>query len=85
MWALYKRSFQKHLVSVLDLSENNAKRITAAAKPKYKAIIKKLPKFEKKDRFKMNIVNCAMFASFLLSMKKKLDINDSLLPLPRMN
>ena len=74
MWALYKRSFQKHLVSVLELSENNAKRITAVAKPKYKAIIKKLPEFEKKDRFKMNIVNCAMFASFLLSMKKKPDV-----------
>ena len=74
MWALYRRSFQKRLVSVLDLSENNAKRITAAAKPKYKVIIKKLPEFEKKDRFKMNIVNCAMFASFLLSMKKKPDV-----------
>ena len=74
MWALYRRSFQKRLVSVLDLSENNAKRIAAAAKPKYREIIQKLPEFEKKDRFKLNIVNCAMFASFLLSMKKKPDI-----------
>ena len=52
MWALYRRSFQKRLVSVLGFSENNAKRIAAAAKPKYKAIIKKLPAFEKKDLFK---------------------------------
>jgi len=74
MWALYRRSFQKRLVSVLGFSENNAKRIAAAAKPKYKAIIKKLPEFEKGDRFKMNIASCAMFASFLLSMKKKPDI-----------
>ena len=74
MWALYKRSFQKHLVSVLGLSENNAKNIAAAAKPKYKEIIAKLPAFEKGDRFKLNIVNCAMFAAFLLSMKKKPDV-----------
>ena len=74
MWALYKRSFQKHLVSVLGLSENNAKNIAAAAKPKYKEIIAKLPAFEKGDRFKLNIVNCAMFSSFLLSMKKKPDV-----------
>ena len=29
------------------------------AKPKYKAIIADLPEFEKSDRFKMNLVNCA--------------------------
>ena len=74
MWALYKRSFQKHLVSVLEFSENNAKIITSAAKLKYREIIKKLPAFEKGDRFKLNIVNCAMFAAFLLSMKKKPDV-----------
>ena len=74
MWALYRRSFQKRLVSVLGLSENNAKRIAAAAKPKYKAIIKKLPEFEKGDRFKLNITSCVMFSAFLLSMKKKPDI-----------
>ena len=77
MWALYRRSFQKRLVSVLGFSENNAKMIAAAAKPQYKAIIRKLPAFEKGDRFKLNIVNCAMFASFLLSMKKKPDTERS--------
>ena len=71
MWALYKRSFQSHLVSVLGFNENEAARITAAAKPKYKEIIQKLPEFEKGDRFKMNIISCAMLASFLLSMKEK--------------
>jgi hypothetical protein len=74
MWALYRRSFQKHLVSVLGFSENNAKIIASAAKPRYKEIIRKLPAFEKGDRFKLNIVNCAMFAAFLLSMKKKPDV-----------
>ena len=71
MWALYKRSFRDHLVSVLGLNKAEAARIAADAKPKYKEIIEKLPEFEKEDRFKMNIVNCAMFSSFLLSMKEK--------------
>ena len=74
MWALYKRSFQAHLTSVLGFGEAEAARITAAAKPKYKEIIQKLPEFEKADRFKMNIVNCAMLAAFLLSMDKKPEV-----------
>ena len=71
MWVLYERSFRDHLVSVLGFSKAEAARITADAKPKYREIIAMLPEFEKEDRFKMNIVNCALFASFLLNMKKK--------------
>ena len=71
MWALYKRSFRNHLVSVLGFSKAEAAQIAADVKPKYKEIIAKLPEFEKEDRFKMNIVNCALFASFLLSMQEK--------------
>ena len=71
MWILYRSSFQKHLVSDLGLTEAEAKQVAAAAKPKYKEIIGKLPEFEKADRFEMNIVNCALLASFLLSMKEK--------------
>ena len=71
MWTLYKRSFRDHLVSVLGFSKAEAAQIAADAKPKYKEIIEKLPEFEKEDRFKMNIVNCALFASFLLCMKEK--------------
>ncbi|MBR3553708.1 MAG: L-2-amino-thiazoline-4-carboxylic acid hydrolase [Clostridia bacterium] len=71
MWALYKGSFQNHLVSVLGFKVEEAARVAAAAKPKYKEIIAKLPPFEKGDRFKMNIISCAMLASFLLSMTEK--------------
>ena len=71
MWALYKSSFQKQLTAVLGLREEDAARITAAAKPKYRAIIEKLPEFEKADRFKLNIVSCAMFAAFLLAMEPR--------------
>ncbi len=71
MWALYKRSFQNHLVSVLGFKVEEAASVAAAAKPKFKEIIAKLPPFEKGDRFKMNLVNCAMLAAFLLSMKER--------------
>ena len=71
MWILFRRSFRNHLVSVLGLTETEAARTTTAAKPKYKEIIAKLPEFEKADRFRMNIVNCAMLSAFVLSMKER--------------
>ena len=74
MWVLFKSSFREHLVSVLDFSEQEAAAITKAAKPKYREIIERLPEFEKGDRFKMNIMNCAMFSAFLLSMEKRPDV-----------
>ena len=45
-----------------------AKAITKKAKPKYREITSELPEFEKGDRFKMNLVNCAMIGAFILSM-----------------
>ena len=71
MWVLFKRSFRKKMVSVLGYDERRAARITREAKPRYRKIIAKLPEFEKADRFKMNIVNCAMLSAFLLSMETK--------------
>ena len=71
MWVLFRRSFREKLVSVLGYDERRAARITREAKPRYRKIIAKLPEFEKADRFKMNIVNCAMLSAFLLSMETK--------------
>ena len=68
MWVLFAGSFQKQLTAVLGYDADAAKAITKKAKPKYKAIIADLPEFEKADRFKMNIVNCAMLGAFILSM-----------------
>ncbi len=68
MWMLFKKSFQNHLVSVLNMDPKEAETVASKAKVKYKKIIRKLPEFEKEDRFKMNIVNCAMLSGFLLSM-----------------
>jgi hypothetical protein len=71
MWALFKKSFRDKLVTVLGYGGREADGVTAAARLKYKEIIGGLPEFEKADRFKMNIVNCAMLAAFLLRMKEK--------------
>ena len=71
MWLLFRKSFRKHLVSSLGFSREQAAWTTAAAARKYREIIRKLPEFEKDDRFKMNIVSCAMFSAFLLSMERK--------------
>jgi hypothetical protein len=76
MWYLYKHSFQKHLVETLHFSNEEAKQITQNAKPKYKEIIQRIPEFEKEDRFKMNIVNCALFSAFLLQMKRKPTVDE---------
>ena len=71
MWLLYRKSFRKHLVSVLGFTAREAKEITERAKPKYREIIEKLPEFEKGDRFQMNIVNCALLCAFVLSMAER--------------
>ncbi len=70
MWLLFAGSFRKHLSSVFSYDQETARIVSAKAKPKYREIIGKLPEFEKADRFKMNIVNCAMLSAFVLSMKK---------------
>ncbi len=71
MWALFARSFRKHLSSVLGYDSETAGTITAKAKQRYKEIIRSLPEFEKADRFRMNIVNCAMLSAFLLNLPEK--------------
>lgn len=71
MWLLFNNSFEDKLVTVLGFDNETAKAVSLKAKPKYKEIISKLPEFEKDDRFKMNIVNCAMVVAFFLQMEEK--------------
>ena len=71
MWALFHRSFREKMVSVLGFCEAAANAAEKRALAKYKEIIAGLPEFEKADRFKMNIVNCAMLAAFYLNMDEK--------------
>lgn len=76
MWLLYRNSFREHLVSVLGYTKQEAEKITEKAKPRYRAIIEKLPEFERGDRFKMNIVNCALLCAFVLSMEKRPSVEE---------
>ena len=74
MWALFAKSFEKQLTEVFGYDAGEAGTIAAKAKPRYKEIIGRLPEFEKTDRFKMNIVNCAMLGAFVLSMPRRPDV-----------
>lgn len=71
MWVLFRKSFQSHLVSDLGFAPQEAVEVTQRAKRKYKEIIAGIQEFEKSDPFKMNVVNCAMLAAFLLNIEKK--------------
>ena len=71
MWILFGKSFKDHLTSVWGYDARTAKQITRKAKLKYKEIIDKLPEFEPQDRFRMNIVSCAMLCAFLLNLPQK--------------
>lgn len=75
MWALFEKSFERNLVTEFGLTPAAAKAVRTKAKPRYKEIIAGLPAFEKGDRFKMNIVNCAMLAAFILNMRQRPDVN----------
>jgi hypothetical protein len=70
MWALFGGSFRKNLVTVLGYDPKAAADITARAKRKYKELIASVPEFEPEDRFKMNLVNCAVLSAFLLQMEQ---------------
>ena len=74
MWWLLRNSFRNHLVSELGFTPKEATEITAKAWTDYRRIIRRLPEFEKGDRFRMNIVNCAMFSSFCLHMRPRPDV-----------
>ena len=74
MWTLFAPSFRNQLTAVFGYGTNTAKAITKKAKPKYREIISELPEFEKGDRFKMNLVNCAMLGAFIISMPERPDV-----------
>ena len=72
MWAVFAKSFEKQLTAVLGYDPDTARKITEKAKPKYREIIAKLPKFEKGDRFSMNIIGCAML---VLPPKRQVEVH----------
>ena len=74
MWTLFAPSFRNQLTAVFGYGTNTAKTITKKENPKYREIISELPEFEKGDRFKMNLFNCAMIGSFILAMPERPDV-----------
>ena len=75
MWALFAPSFRNQLTAVFGYDDDTAKDITKKARTKYRKIIADLPEFEKADRFKMNLVNCAMIGAFILSMPQRPEVD----------
>ena len=71
MWLLFAGPFRRSLAANCGVSRAEAGETARRAKGKYREIIGRLPEFEKGDRFKMNIVSCAMLSAFLLSMDRK--------------
>ena len=74
MWTLFALSFRNQLTAVFGYGTNPANAIPKKAKSEYSRIIAGLPEFEKADRFKMNLVNCAMIGAFVLSMPERPDV-----------
>lgn len=73
MWILFGKSFECNLITDFGLDRDAAKKAAAKAKTRYKEIIAGLLEFEKADRFKMNIVNCALLSAFVQNMPKRPD------------
>ena len=71
MWILFAGSFRRSLSGVFGLDTATAARVTGAAGRRYREIIAQLPEFEKGDRFRMNIVSCAMLSAFLLNLPER--------------
>ena len=76
MWALFAGSFRDKLTEALGYDRPAAAEIAKRARGKYRELIKKLPDFEKGDRFQMNIVSCAMLAAFVLSMPNRPSVDE---------
>ncbi len=74
MWVLFGKSFERNLCTDFELDSETAKNVRKRAKSRYKEIIAKVPEFEKADRFKMNLVNCALLCAFVLDMPERPDV-----------
>ena len=74
IWLFFRKSFQRNLTAVFELAPTEAKAVMVKSKEKYKEIIRNLPKFEKGDRFQMNLVSCAMLGAVILSMPSRPDV-----------
>lgn len=74
MWAGYKGTFCKNLSTTL--REKEPQLVMKEAHRKYKEILQTVDEFEKRDRFIINIVSCALLSSILLSVKNKYTVEE---------
>lgn len=74
MWLLFESSFKKNLTAVFGLNQATARAVMMDGKARYREIIRKVPAFEKGDRFQMNLVGAAMLAAVVLSMPERPDV-----------
>ena len=51
IWLFFKKSFQRNLIAVFELTPTEAQAVMVESKEKYKEIIRNLPKFEKRETF----------------------------------
>lgn len=76
MWLVFAPSFKRQLSVVFSLDKKQAKQLMRISKEKYKEIISGIDEFEKTDRFKMNIISCAMLCSIVLNMSDRPSVED---------
>lgn len=69
MWVVYVGAFRRAVEK--DLPDEDAVVVARAAKPRYREILAKIPPFDKDDPYKTNILSCAMFCAFLLSLERE--------------
>ena len=74
MWALFAASFRRQLTAIWGYDDGEAWAIMGKAKGKYREILKDVPEFERGDRFKTNLVNCAMLAAVVLCLPRRPDV-----------
>ena len=77
MWVLFRRSFERELRDTLGYGMEAARSMTRTAHARYRQVIAGLPEFERGDRFRMNIVSCAMLSAFLLNMEPRPSVDDA--------
>ena len=74
LWLLFAGSFRQQLQEVLAYDAPTAREITDKAHRDYQRIIRRIPPFERGDRFVVNIASAAMLAAFYRQMDPKPDI-----------
>lgn len=72
---IFKNSYARSIKKDLGIKEN--KEIIKKARHKYYGIIKRIPSFDKGDRYFLNILSCAQFSAILLCLPRKISLEEA--------